>query len=87
MISLTDKQINKSMHYLMQLKKIHEARQAKASSVNFRKHILEREKVKNYQNELDRVYSEIDHNFMRGLTSHKHIRRKNNLENLIKNIS
>ena len=50
MISLTDKQVSKSMKYLKYLKDLNEARETKAKSIHFRRHLVERQKVTNYQN-------------------------------------
>ena len=51
MISPTDKQITKSMRCLKKLKDMMEVRGTKEQFVQFRKNLLERQKVANYQNE------------------------------------
>ena len=48
MISPVNKQITKSMWYLKHRKDMMEARETKAKSVHFRKHLLERQKVAKY---------------------------------------
>ena len=53
--NLVEKQKNKSLHYLRQLKAIMEARETKAKSIHFRNNLIQREKVANYPNELDRM--------------------------------
>ena len=58
------------MMYLNNLKDMMDAREARAKSINFRRYLLQRQKVKNCQNELDRINGEIAHNEMRGLTTH-----------------
>ena len=87
MITPTDKQISMSMHYLNQLKDIHEAREAKTTSIHFRRNLLERQKVKIYQNELDRIRGQISHNEMRNLSSHALNKRTETLEKITKQIN
>ena len=69
MYSPTEMQMKKSLHYYKHLKNILEAHEAKAKSVKFRKHILERQKVANYQNELDRLRGGLSQAELKGLTA------------------
>ena len=87
MISPIDKQISKSMNYLKYVKDINEAREAKAKGIQFIRHLLERQEVKNNQNELDKITWEIAHNEMWGLTSHAMNKRKETPHNLVKLIN
>ena len=87
MYSPTDKQILKSMRYLQQLKDVMDAHKAKSKSIHFRKNWLERQKVTNYQNELDRIKGELAHAEMRGLTSTALEKRKETLENITRQIN
>jgi hypothetical protein len=69
MYSPTDNQLKKSLHYLKHLKEMLEARETKAKSIHFRNKLLERQKVANYQNELDRLRGGLSQTELRGLTS------------------
>ena len=45
----------KKLRYYRQLQRKLDAYNTKASSLTFRKHILERQKLNNYQNEYDKI--------------------------------
>jgi len=47
--------IQKNMHYFERVKEQMEKHELKAKSIHFRRNLLERQKVANYTNELDRV--------------------------------
>ena len=47
--------IAKKLNYYKQLQRKLDAYNTKASSLTFRKHILERQKLNNYQNEYDKI--------------------------------
>ena len=87
MYSPTEKQMKRSLKYFQNLKDIMEAHETKAKSVHFRKHLLERQKIANYQNEKERVMGEIAHSEQIGLTSTRLKRRKRELDKLIRNIN
>ena len=72
------------MHYLTQLKAIMEARETKAKSIQFRNNLIQREKVANYQNELDRMKGGLTQSELKGLTAVKS--RLEKLESMIKEI-
>ena len=67
--NLVEKQKKKSLHYLRQLKAIMEARETKAKSIHFRNNLIQREKVANYQNELDRMRGALTQAELKGLTA------------------
>ena len=68
---MMDKIIAKKLNYYKQLQKKLDAYNTKASSLTFRKHILERQKLNNYQNEYDKI---------RGLLSKTTVRNVPDLE-------
>jgi hypothetical protein len=61
-----------------------EAHETKAKSVKFRKHLLARQKVTNYQNELDRLRGGLSQAELRGLTAGALKSRIEKLENITK---
>ena len=81
-----EKQIKKSLHYLRQLKAIMDARETKAKSIHFRDKLLERQKVANYQNELDRMRGGLTQADLKGLTAGAFKSRLEKLESMIKEI-
>lgn len=74
--------------YLEQLYKEHKFRKLKGKNINYRNKILERQKITNYKNELDRVNGELAQSIMRGNLTHEHLeKRKEQLNEMIKNIN
>ena len=53
--SHTEKHIAKHLQYYHIQQKIIDAHKTKAESITFRKHIIEKSKMSNYENEYDRV--------------------------------
>ena len=86
MYSPTEKQLKKSLHYLKNLKEMMEAHETKAKSIHFRRKLLERQKVANYQNELDRLRGGLSQAELRGLTSGAFKSRIEKLEKLTEQI-
>ena len=84
--NLVEKQKKKSLHYLRQLKAILEARETKAKSIHFRNNLLERQKVANYQNELDRMKGGLTQAELKGLTAGAFKSRLEKRESMIKEI-
>ena len=84
--NLVEKQKKKSLHYLRQLKAILEARETKAKSIHFRNNLTQREKVANYQNELDRMRGALTQAELKGLTAGAFKSRLEKLESMIKEI-
>ena len=81
-----EKQMNKSLHYLRQLKAIMDARETKAKNIHFRNKLLERQKVANYQNELDRMRGGLTQAELKGLTAGAFKSRLEKLESMIKKV-
>ena len=79
-----EKQITNRLHYYKTLKDKLDAQATKASSIALRKRWLEKQKKMNYQNEYDRVRSEIARQTVfRGGTSLSSLKeRKKTLESL-----
>ena len=65
----SDKQISKSIKYLRQLKEKMELQKAKVDSIHFRHHVLQMQKISNYDNEKHRLIGELDHLERKGLTN------------------
>ena len=84
--NLVEKQKYKSLRYLRQLKAIMEARETKAKSIHFRNNLIQREKVANYQNELDRMRGALTQAELKGLTAGAFKSRLEKLESMIKEI-
>ena len=76
-----------NIHYLEQLKKENEFREAKGKSLNYRKKMLERQKITNYKNELDRVNGLVSQSVLRGVTHDQLDKRKKELKDMIENIN
>mgnify|MGYP006299679683 CR=1 FL=1 len=87
MYSSTEKQMKRSLKYFKNLKNIMEAHETKAKSVQFRRHLLQRQKVANYQNEKERIMGEIAQAEQRGLVSARLKQRKAQLNQLIRDIN
>ena len=86
-ISPNAKQLKNSFRYLKKVKEIMEAHEIKAKSVHFRRKLLERQKVANYQNELDRLRGGLSQAELRGLTSNAFRSRIEKLEKLITGVA
>ena len=84
--SALEKQIKKSLHYYKIVKDTMEAHETKAKSSHFRKNLLERQKVTNYQNEIDRLRGELNQATLRGLTTASLNSRIEELEKITKQI-
>jgi hypothetical protein len=77
-----DKWSNRSLHYYKNLKNQLDAHETKARSIQFRNNVLERQKVNNYNNELDRVRGELSNTVLRGNSRDHLIKRRNELVRL-----
>ena len=86
MYSPTDKQISKSMRYLKHLKNVMEASETRTKSVHFTRNLLQRQKVANCQNELDRIRGQLALPEMRGIMANALKKREETLEQLKKTI-
>ena len=84
--NLVEKQKYKSLHYLRQLKAIMETRETKAKSIHFRNNLIQREKVANYQNELDHMRGALTQAELKKLTAGAFKSRLEKLESMIKEI-
>ena len=76
-----------NLHYLKQLKNFHEMQEMKAKNINYRNHILSRQKITNYKNELDRVNGLISQSVLKGVTHDQLDKRKQEINEMIKNIN
>ena len=74
-------------HYLKILKDEQEFRDTKAKSINYRRKMLERQKIANYKNELDRVNGLIGQSVLKGITHEQLDKRKKELNAMIENIN
>ena len=73
--------------YLKQLKNFHEMHEAKAKSNHFRRNLLERSKVANYHNEIDRIRGVLSQTNMSHTTKEHLKKREDELKDMINNIS
>ena len=69
---------------MRQFKNIMEAKETKAKSIHFRNKLLERQKVANYQNELDRIRGGLTQQELKGLTAGAFKSRIEKLEEITK---
>ena len=76
-----------NMHYLTQLKNFHEMQEMKVKNINYRNKMLERQKISNYKNELDRVNGLIGQSVLKSVTHDTLKNRKDELNDMIKNIN
>ena len=76
-----------NMHYLKQLKIFHEMQEMKVKNINYRNKMLERQKIANYKNELDRVNGLISQSVMKNITHEQLDKRKKELNAMIENIN
>jgi len=74
-------------HYLKILKEEQEFRETKSKSINYRRKMLERQKIANYKNELDRVVGLISQSVLKGVTHEQLDKRKKELNAMIENIN
>ena len=83
------KKMNKydNMHYLTQLKNFHEMQEMKVKNINYRNKMLERQKIANYKNELDRVNGLISQSVLKSVTHDQLKKRKSELKDMIENIN
>jgi len=84
--SAIEKQMKKSLHYYKRLKDTLDAHGAKAKSTHFRNKLFERQKVANYQNELDRLRGGLSQAELKGLTAGAFKSRIENLQKLTEQI-
>ena len=76
-----------NMHYMKQLKNFHELQELKAASVNYRRNMINRQKIVNYRNEIDRIDGVLSQSVFKHF-SHAHLKkRKDQLNEMIKNIN
>ena len=76
-----------NMHYLKQLKNFHEMQEMKVKNINYRNKMLERQKIANYKNELDRVNGLIGQSVLKSVTHDTLKKRRNELKDMIENIN
>ena len=74
-------------HYLKILKDEQEFRDTKSKSINYRRKMLERQKISNYKNELDRVNGLISQSVLKNITHEQLDKRKKELNAMIENIN
>ena len=74
--------------YLERLYKEHKLRKLKDKNISYRNKMLERQKITNYKNELDRVNGLLSQSIMKGNLTNEHLeKRKEQLNEMIKNIN
>ena len=76
-----------NMHYLKQLKNFHEMQEMKVKNINYRNKMLERQKIANYKNELDRVNGLIGQSVLKSVTHDTLKKRRKELKDMIENIN
>lgn len=75
-------------HYLKRLQKFHELQELREKNINYRRNILNRQKIANYRNELDRINGVLSQSIMKGGLTHEHLNdRKKQLKQMIENIN
>jgi len=89
LVASRNKMYNKydNLHYLKQLKEENKLREAKGKSLNYRRKMLERQKIANYKNELDRVNGLIGQSVLKNITHEQLDKRKKELNAMIENIN
>ena len=89
-LSAAQKKMHKkydNTNYLKQLQGLHDFHETKGKSVNFRRNLLNRQKIANYKNELDRIKGVMSQTVLRGIT-HTHLeKRTEQLNEMVKNIN
>ena len=74
--------------YLERLYKEHKFRKTKDKNISYRNKMLERQKIANYKNEIDRINGELSQSIMRGNLTIEHLeKRKEQLNEMIENIN
>jgi hypothetical protein len=73
---------DKHIRYYTNLKNQLDIHETKARSIQFRKNVLERQKVNNYNNELDRIRGELSNTVLRGNSREHLIKRRIELTKL-----
>ena len=89
-LSAAQKKMHKkydNTNYLKQLQGLHEFHETKGKSVNFRRNLLNKQKIANYKNELDRIKGIMSQTVMRGITREHLDKRKEQLDEMVKNIN
>ena len=76
-----------NLQYLKQLKDEHKFREMKGKNINHRRKMLERQKIANYKNELDRVNGLISQSVLKTVTHDQLDKRKKELKDMIENIN
>ena len=76
-----------NLHYLKILKDEQEFRETKSQSLNYRRKMLERQKIANYKNELDRVNGLIGQSVLKSVTHDQLNKRKKELNAMIENMN
>ena len=76
-----------NLHYLKILKEEQEFRDTKSKSINYRRKMLERQKIANYKNELDRVNGLIGQSVLKSVTHDTLKKRRKELKDMIENIN
>ena len=79
-----EKMYKQSIYQLKQLKQRRDLQKNKAESIHLRNHVLQMQKVANYDNELSRIKGELDHITQKGLTNNRLTKRIETLERLKK---
>ena len=79
MITDMEKAIQIKLEYYKRQKHILEAHHTKAASIRLRNHMLERQKIKNYSNEAERIKSEVSKTTLNSQTIHFLKQRADNL--------
>ena len=77
-----DKHIKNKLNYFRNVQRQLDAQATKAASIALRKDWMEKQKKINYQNEYDRIRSEIAHSTNRGLSTTTLKNRQKELEGL-----
>ena len=77
-----DKHIKNKLNYFRNVQRQLDAHATKAASIALRKQWMEKQKKINYQNEYDRIRSEIAHSTVKGLSTATLEKRKSDLEKL-----
>ena len=82
----SDKHISNSMKYVKQLKENIELQKAKVYSIHFRDHVMQMQKIANYDNEIHRISGELSQITQKGLANARIQKRIDTLEKLKREI-
>jgi hypothetical protein len=77
-----EKWSNRNLRYYKNLKNQLDAHETKAKSIQFRHNVMEKQKAKNYNNELDRIRGELSNTVLPYSSKAHLIKRKNELVRL-----